>query len=95
MVITLVVNNMPLSSAHRRLIRAIILNTLGGECCVCGSAANLEVHHKTPTLTGSSRGGEARVWDWLEELPKNNLSLLCHTCHKAVHTWLKVDDGDL
>lgn len=81
---------MSLSLKARHLIRDAILYHLGDNCAVCGSGASLEIHHKNPTLTGMGRGSEARSYDWLAELPKNNLSVLCHDCHLEIHKALKV-----
>lgn len=42
-----------------------------GECVVCGSTDNLEVHHITPSCFGGNHDDD-------------NLKLLCHECHLKI-----------
>ncbi len=53
-----------------------ILDRLGQECVVCGSATNLRLHHKKPIKSFKRRYT-------LKDLP--NLVVLCDACHKAIH----------
>ena len=77
--------DMPLSTNHYQKIRTHFVTLLGGECVVCGSTFNLEIHHKVDSKMGESRGRDRRAWNWFEEYENNNISLLCHNCHTKVH----------
>lgn len=62
--------------------RERILNIFSRRCQVCGLNVTelLEIHHLFPI----SKGG-GNEWD--------NLSLLCPTCHKALHIWKDNNNG--
>jgi len=53
-------------------IKQEVSNRDGGQCVCCSSAENLRYHHIIP----ASRGGGGK---------KQNVALLCHTCHCDVH----------
>lgn len=62
--------------------RKRILNVFKNKCQVCGLNVDelLEIHHLFPI----SKGG-GNEWD--------NLSVLCPTCHKALHIWKDNNNG--
>ena len=59
-----------------------ILDQFNNSCEVCGLDVKefLEIHHLLPI----SKGGNNDIY---------NLSVLCPTCHKALHIWLDQDNG--
>jgi len=78
---------MPVTTEHYHTIREHFVALLGGECAVCSSVFNLEIHHKQPTIKGDNRGRERRMWEWFKSYENKNLSLLCHGCHVKVHKY--------
>lgn len=62
--------------------RSKILRVFGNQCQVCKLEVVefLEIHHLYPIAKG---GGNE--WD--------NLSVLCPTCHKAIHIWKDNEEG--
>lgn len=62
--------------------RSKILKEFGNECQVCNLDVNelLEIHHLLPI----SKGGNNEFY---------NLTVLCPTCHKALHIWSDQKDG--
>ena len=76
---------MPISTDHYRTIREHFVALLGGECAVCGSVFNLEIHHKEQRLAGENRGRSRRMWEWFDSYRENNITLLCHECHVKFH----------
>ena len=57
-----------------RRLRTEVIEERGGKCEVCGSSANLCVHHKV-YIKGR--------YAW--EYPKKHLLVLCNGCHEKVH----------
>ena len=61
-----------------------IFKILGEKCCVCGSVADLEIHHKNPNEKEFDPGSREREKSAFEaELKK--CELLCGRCHKEKH----------
>jgi RNA-directed DNA polymerase len=61
-------------------IREDVLRRDKNRCCLCGSTIELEVHHRVARAEWARGGrGEGRV-NTLE-----NLTTLCHQCHRAQH----------
>lgn len=54
-----------------------VIKALGGKCFLCGSIDNLEIHHIFPLDVEGSRHN---FWNNKEEL-----MLLCESCHKTEH----------
>lgn len=50
----------------------------GHRCCMCGKDYNLEIHHKTYTVSGVSIVGKELNY-------LNCLVTLCEDCHAKVH----------
>ena len=55
---------------QNRLYRHLAYEYLGGKCRLCGSTKNLVIHHKNG--------------DWRNN-SKENLALLCQSCHVFLH----------
>lgn len=85
---------MPLTVDHYDDVRSHFKLVLGGECQVCGSVFNLELHHKTALNTHMGRGRDVRLWEWFTAYKNNNLSLLCDSCHKKFHANNNGDNSD-
>lgn len=52
-------------------------------CCVCGSKARLELHHRDPTTKSSHK-----IWSWSLERRASELlkcEVRCASCHDDVH----------
>ena len=77
---------MPITDEHYKDIRDHFISLLGGECCVCGSVFNIELHHKQPLNSKMGRGRDIRMWEWFKAYADNNISLLCNDCHKKYHS---------
>lgn len=62
--------------------RSKILKEFGGKCQVCNLDINefLEIHHILPI----TEGGNNEFY---------NLTVLCPTCHKALHVWRDQKNG--
>ena len=52
---------------------------LGKQCEICGSKENINVHHNNYKCVGV-------------EVPKIDLSILCHTCHEKFHKKVKIKE---
>lgn len=76
---------MGMTSEHKQLIREHFRIELGSVCASCGTAFNLEFHHKEPIGDGEGRGSSKRVWELFTAYHKGNLELLCKQCHIELH----------
>jgi 5-methylcytosine-specific restriction endonuclease McrA len=60
-----------LKTSHWQLKKMEAERAAGEECALCGSAKNLNVHHKRY---------DKLSWEWLSDL-----TVLCRTCHAKHH----------
>ena len=68
-----------LQTEHWQEVRKYCLKKAGYRCQLCHSNRKLNVHHKTY----EHRGEEDQGWNW-----KNDLIVLCQSCHEKFHAKL-------
>ena len=73
-----------------KLKKLRIIKKLGGKCSKCGidDVRVLDINHKDMAWKGRLKSLNLffRMKDWLKNLAKNNLELLCANCHR-IYTW--------
>ena len=69
---------------RRKIRKQAWIDSMGGECVVCGSKKNLGPHHKNPKKKSFSPCFSEPEDILLAELAK--CSVLCSRCHRIIHS---------
>ena len=73
------------NAVSRTKRRKILFETLGNQCCKCGTCERLEVDHKNPLYKTTRQSVLSMGIDKMMA-ECDNLQLLCHECHKKKST---------
>ena len=71
--------------SNRRMYYFVL--KLGSKCLMCGKDSDLTIHH----IYGNhgARHGGSRFLSYLRSLEKNEITLLCASCHDLYHNIFK------
>lgn len=82
-------------SKHRKRVKVLAVEYLGGKCSVCGYGkciSALEFHHRDPTKKDFGISGTNKSFESIKaELDK--CMLVCANCHREIHQDIIDSDG--